>query len=1686
MKSVRIPLCALLPLGSAFAQTHIWEHKADGRFYGDCNGSDPGGASYWPNNTRWSQDLAIGSCNGVSGVVVEPSNWNVASFPNSPTAEVLINSGPEIDVDGYFSVGTLEIASGINLPLYGSSTIEAHQSITNNGTITIADLGPGSAVLKIDGNVTLNGTGEVIFGSEFNNQISSVNAADVLTIGNAQVIRTLANTTSIDSWIQCSIDNQGTISADQGDLKLFYNTKTNNGTMQAINGGTLLFTSTTVNNAGGTITAGPGSIVDFDAMTLAGGTLNGAGTFDVSGWASVFDGTSDPVAVNGTVEVNSYGKVQMKGGINHASTIWLQDPGSGYSEIEISGDVNLQGAGQVIFNGPNDNRVISVNPGDVLTIGPEQQWTTSADTDIDSRIITAIDNHGTITADQGLLRLDTNPKTNQGTLQATNGGTLLVQSININNTLGTITAGDLSTIDLNSATVTGGVLNGDGVFDISGTPSIFDGTTFPVNLVGKLEINSYGKLQLQGTLNNTSTIWIQDPGSGYSEIEVIGSASVLGAGEVIFNSQNDNRIISSNATDVLTIGPSQHWKTSADADPWDNRIIASIDNQGTISADTGGLTLDTHPKTNHGLMQATNGGTLRFSSTQLNNVSGQLTAGPGSIVDLNASTITGGVLNGSGSFEVINTTSTFDGSGSPLQFSGTADLGSYGILVLRGGVQNAGRINITAPSAGTGYLRIDGDVVLTGTGEVVFNSPNDNLIDSVDPADLLTIGTNQTLRTIAGTSPIYSRLVAKTVNEGTIHADGGGLQLDTHLKTNNSQISALNGGKVRIYNTSVDNTNGTITAETGSMVEIQNATLTGGTLDGDGSFSVVGATGNIIDSSAAPVIFDSTMELGTGDTLTVRGNLENRGVINLSDLASGITYLRLDGDVTLSGDGRVVFNSTEDNYIEGLDPAHVLTVGSSQLLTTSTDSRVDWSRLVAETINHGTIRADGGGLQLLTNPKRNHHRIEAINGGNLRIYNTTIDNRGATLFADHLSTVELSSATVSGGSLTATRVGEDRGTYHVISTAMLDGSVETITLDGDLEIDGSETLTLVGTVQNDGIIHVTDLSSSVAYLNIDGDVSLLGSGQVRLESNDDNWLDSADPTDVLTIGPDQELVADPSTLAGASHSRILTACDNQGTITVDGGGLQLDSHAKTNNGLIHTLDGGNLRVEGTSVDNSGGVISLDAAGILHLYNGTITGGAIDGDGAIIPLTGTDTLGDLSLGAGVTATIGTSRVLNLSGTVTNNGRIEINDNGGSIATLRADGPVSLLGSGQVVFNTYDDCYLDSTDPGDVLTVGPDQTLTTAATTLLGESRLICALVNQGTLEANVGSLSLYTHPKTNAGVFRAANGGTLQILGADTQLTNYAGGTLSGGRWEVLGDTAPAVIDLPGTTITQLAPGTEVVLRGMASIPQLASLTAIHGKLAMHDGQSFTTTGSLDVNGHLEFGLPDSGPTNWDTTKLVVDGDVDLTGAVIDIVDRGMTAGRYRLIEYNGFRTGTPTLGTLPAGFSYSLDTSVAGQIDLVSGGVSAFDEWKSSGSMGAVTFGGDTNGDGVQDGMAFLLGVANPDHDANGSLPEVSEDSSGNLVMAFRCLAIAERGTSVLNLSYDGDLAGAWLSVPVPGVIGAPNPVVESTPSGSVSFVATDGGTNANGDALIDIVATISDGTQSAGGQLFGRLEGTE
>jgi hypothetical protein len=125
-----------------------------------------------------------------------------------------------------------------------------------------------------------------------------------------------------------------------------------------------------------------------------------------------------------------------------------------------------------------------------------------------------------------------------------------------------------------------------------------------------------------------------------------------------------------------------------------------------------------------------------------------------------------------------------------------------------------------------------------------------------------------------------------------------------------------------------------------------------------------------------------------------------------------------------------------------------------------------------------------------------------------------------------------------------------------------------------------------------------------------------------------------------------------------------------------------------------------------------------------------------------------------------------------------------------------------------------------------------------------------------------------------------------------------------------------------------------------------------------------------------------------------------------------------------------------------------------------------------VLFGDDANGDGVSNGLAFLLGSEGPADNALGLVPTVSENAGG-LVMNFSMLNSTVRGTASLAIEYSNSLeAGSWTTVSVPDT-------EDETVDGNVTFNVT------SGDPLNTVTATISSAA-AGGGKLFGRIKASE
>ena len=164
--------------------------------------------------------------------------------------------------------------------------------------------------------------------------------------------------------------------------------------------------------------------------------------------------------------------------------------------------------------------------------------------------------------------------------------------------------------------------------------------------------------------------------------------------------------------------------------------------------------------------------------------------------------------------------------------------------------------------------------------------------------------------------------------------------------------------------------------------------------------------------------------------------------------------------------------------------------------------------------------------------------------------------------------------------------------------------------------------------------------------------------------------------------------------------------------------------------------------------------------------------------------------------------------------------------------------------------------------------------------------------------------------------------------------------------------------------------------------------------------------------------------------------------------------------------------TLQAAATYTLTDDGAGTIYLTGlskagGPADPYGSWATGGEL----FGDDANGDGVSNGLAFLLGAANPNANALGLLPTVTE-TSGGLVMSFSMRGAASRGTATLNVEHSSDLgiADAWTTVAVPDTSGGP----------------TDGVTfEVSGSEMLEVRATIGS-DQASGGKLFGRLKAAE
>ena len=231
-----------------------------------------------------------------------------------------------------------------------------------------------------------------------------------------------------------------------------------------------------------------------------------------------------------------------------------------------------------------------------------------------------------------------------------------------------------------------------------------------------------------------------------------------------------------------------------------------------------------------------------------------------------------------------------------------------------------------------------------------------------------------------------------------------------------------------------------------------------------------------------------------------------------------------------------------------------------------------------------------------------------------------------------------------------------------------------------------------------------------------------------------------------------------------------------------------------------------------------------------------------------------------------------------------------------------------------------------------------------------------------------------------------------------------------------------------------------------------------GWLAHTDNKKFSVNGTLEVTSNVPTGAAHTVSQIGKSQYAGADG---LMGELI--VTNGMlsTADRQRMEGYLAHKWGTA--GSLPEDHPYKSASPTYGNEDPVDPPETGFAAWAS----GSETFAGDANGDGVADGLAFLLGAADPSVDASGLLPSMANTAEG-LQLSFTMLDSASRGDATLNLMHSADL-GTWTEVAIPE-----------------SDAVTDGVTfTITGTGTLNVTATIAH-SHAVDGKLFGRVKANE
>ncbi|BCX48445.1 hypothetical protein HAHE_23530 [Haloferula helveola] len=350
----------------------------------------------------------------------------------------------------------------------------------------------------------------------------------------------------------------------------------------------------------------------------------------------------------------------------------------------------------------------------------------------------------------------------------------------------------------------------------------------------------------------------------------------------------------------------------------------------------------------------------------------------------------------------------------------------------------------------------------------------------------------------------------------------------------------------------------------------------------------------------------------------------------------------------------------------------------------------------------------------------------------------------------------------------------------------------------------------------------------------------------------------------------------------------------------------------------------------------------------------------------------------------------------------------------------------------------------------------------------------------------GALGLFA---PDPGKFRWVNSATFRYAGPDDS-TNRGFTVDNGdtGTWDVVGGTTLEVSGDSAPTSGKIAKVGAGTLALSGTLQHTGSPNAVSEGALLIDGDASAMTGSVNIASGATLGgtgtiggnvtVEDGGKLAFDIStdaashdKLEINpGYLDFIGASELTITSGGGAspGVYTLVtdSGSGITGAVPATVNLPAGWAASV--SISGNdllltVTSTGGGATAYETW-----AGGSLFEDDDNGDDVDNGLAFILGAADPNANAVGLLPAPATEP-GFLTLTFERLdGIAP---AVLSVEYGPDLSfGNTDAIPL----------TSQTLGSGVEVVVVDG------SPTDTVTIKIPDSFAGGGATLFARLSATE